>query len=185
VVTRAEWILIGGAAAGAFLLMGGARKVARVLQATEAARRDALTPDTRAAWDTLRQLAAERGIELYLGDTIRDDAAQRAAFESGASTISTRGWHHTGRALDFRVIDPANGQVDRAGKRVDLYREVARLAEGLGFRQIGFNLDGSVRKLKRADGSTFSDLGHLEYRDGRTLEVALAEYAELEQQGVV
>lgn len=122
-----------------------------------------LLPDVAARWGRLKAKAAAVGIEIRAISTIRD-ADQQAKKILQGRTAGKLTWHFLGRAVDFQVKDPATGAWDSKAKRLDLYLRVARLAEGEGFRQLGFNADDSVRTLKTSDGRPFTDPYHLEVR---------------------
>lgn len=137
--------------------------VLRVLGQKEAANRAALEPDVRVALDGLRSDLAREGIETYIGSTLRTPAEQAAKEVQGSSTTATNSWHLVGRAVDLIPIDPATGQPDREGTKLELFKRMHAFAPGWGFRGLAFHPDGTVRYLKRKDGSKFWDGGHLEH----------------------
>jgi hypothetical protein len=130
---------------------------------TEAAKISRLRPEVSALWEKLKAKAAAAGLEIRAISTVRTIDTQKLLVKLGRSAAGIS-WHNLGRAIDFQVKDPATGKWDDLAVRRDLYLKVARLAEGMGFRQLGFNPDGSRRVLKTADGRTFEDPYHIEYR---------------------
>lgn len=135
-----------------------------VLSAQERARIDALAPDVRRVYlDFLREAAA-RGMRLRTGRTqgsLVKTAKHRA---EGKSSVSVS-WHDLDppRAIDVYVRDPETGKVitsPKTAREVSLYREMSRLAEEYGFRQIGFNRNGSKRYLSSGAWDPY----HIEYR---------------------
>ena len=83
--------------------------------------------------------------------------------------------------MDLYVYDPATrdrehpwGRVDTQARRQDLYAQMGAIAERRGWRWLG------LRTIRNPEtGKTFSDPFHLELREGRTWEQAMAEYAAL------
>jgi 3D (Asp-Asp-Asp) domain-containing protein len=135
------------------------------LTSTDEQRLAQLEPVTQAQVRRLIDELAARGIQVKVGQTLRDSAQERALIEAGRTAGSLKvSWHQLGRAVDLYPIDPDTGKWDRDGNRVDLFLEMARTAESLGFRQLGFNADDSKRLITNANGDEIWDGGHIEWR---------------------
>jgi hypothetical protein len=129
---------------------------------TEAAKINRLRPEVAALWERLKALAASKGYEIRALGTVRTIDTQKLLVKLGRSAAGIS-WHNLGRAIDYQVKGPDGKWDDKAIHR-DRYLAVNRMAESLGFRQIGFHPDGSRRILKTPDGRTFEDPYHIEYR---------------------
>lgn len=133
-----------------------------------------LEPSTFAAYMRYRNSLPDNIVErVYV--TGRSVAQQRAKFAAGLSANENASWHtlKQPRALDrwLRWID---GDWDKDGRDIPLYRTANLLAEKEQFRQISFNPDGTQRFIKTPKGKV-SDLGHLEFRGNyKTLADAIA-----------
>lgn len=158
------------------LLFAGGVVAMRKLGESEASRRAKLIEEAREALDELRAELAAEGIETFVGSTLRTATEQAGKVAVGSSTTS-QSWHLLGRAVDLYPIDPDTGQADMNGKLWStLFRRMHELAPRFGWRGLAFNADGSRRYLKRSDGSTFWDGGHLEFPGGMTWAAASAKY---------
>lgn len=130
--------------------------------------------------EKVRELIADlnsQGIGVYVGQTLRSSAQEKAAIDSGHTSGSlTVSWHQLGRAVDLYPLD-ADGNPDRTGTNLDAIRAIATTAESVGFRQLAFNSDGSKRILHNADGAPIWDSGHVEWREpyGSIAEAVAAE----------
>jgi hypothetical protein len=108
---------------------------------------------------------AAAGVGVYVGQTLRSSAQEKAAIDSGHTSGSLKvSWHQLGRAVDLYPLDDA-GKPDRTGTNLDAIRAIAMTAEAIGFRQLGFNSDGSKHILHNADGAPIWDSGHVEWRE--------------------
>lgn len=137
-----------------------------VLTSTDEQRLSQLEPVTQEQVRGLIAELANQGIQVKVGQTLRTSAQEKAAIESGHTSANLKvSWHQLGRAVDLYPIDPDTGKWDRDGNRVDLFLSLARTAESLGFRQLGFNADDSKRLLTSANGKKIWDGGHVEWRE--------------------
>lgn len=133
-----------------------------VVTSSEEKRLSELEPTTQAKVRELLGRLHERGISVYVGQTVRTAAEEKANVEAGKTSAGLKySWHELRRAVDLRPA--VNGQPDY--ENVDLYREIAFEAEGMGFRQLGFNADGSKRIIVNAQGKGIWDGGHIEWRE--------------------
>lgn len=149
-----------------------------VASAAEAKRLALLQPQVAAAVVRLQtSLEQDEKIRTFVGSTVRTDAEQQAAYDSGnSSTLDS--WHEVGRAVDLYVYGP-DGQVDRAGRHEALWLAMHKKAARFGFRGIAYNADWSPRWITNAAGKKVRDLGHLEYREALTFSQAVAQWRAL------
>lgn len=132
----------------------------------EQARIEALEPATRAAYLAYRKDLDGRGIRECATVTTRAVANQLAKVKAGLSANKI-GWHQLNRGIDRELFDAKANAWDNEAHRIDLYHIAARLAEVHGFRQIGFNPDGSkcfIETVKNGKKSKTWDPFHIEYR---------------------
>ena len=171
------WKIIGlGAAAGVGVfwwlhrdepgaLLDKLADAAVTLTSTEESRVSQLEPVTQ---EKVRELLAElagQGIGVYVGQTLRTSAQEKAAIDSGhTSGTLTVSWHQLGRAVDLYPLD-ADGNPDRTGTNLSAIQAIANTAESMGFRQLAFNSDGTKRILHNAAGAPIWDSGHVEWRE--------------------
>jgi hypothetical protein len=125
---------------------------------SESERLELLTPDTqKVAVEIVSQLRA-RGLDARLGETYRDEHAQREKFEEGKSSIREPGWHTMGRAFHVIIIDPKSKKVQEKA-----YPLAGQIAASLGVEWKG------DRILKNKFGQDYRDLAHFEYHPTMTL----------------
>jgi hypothetical protein len=134
------------------------------LTSSEADRLEQLEPVTQ---EQVRGLVAElerQGVGIYIGQTLRSSAQEKALVDAGRTAGSLKiSWHQLGRAVDLYPLD-ADGKPDRTGTNLEAIRAIASTAEALGFRQLAFNADGSKHLLTNAEGRKIWDSGHVEWR---------------------
>jgi len=134
------------------------------LTSSETQRLEQLEPVTQ---EQVRGLIAElerQGIGVYVGQTLRSSAQEKALIDAGRTAGSLKiSWHQLGRAVDLYPLD-ASGAADRSGTNIEAIRAIATTAEQLGFRQLAFNADGSKRLITNAEGRPIWDSGHIEWR---------------------
>jgi hypothetical protein len=148
------------------------------LTSTDESRLAQLQPDVS---DRVRMLIAQlnsEGIRIKVGQTLRTSAQEKAVIEAGKSAVKTHSWHELGRAVDLYPLDPDSGQPDLDGVHVELFQRMHEVAEGLGFRSIAFNSDGSKHLIQGKNGPIW-DGGHIEWREpyGSIAEAVAAEGA--------
>jgi hypothetical protein len=141
----------------------------------EEARIARLRPEVAALVRQLRDRLAALGIRLFVGST-RRTAAEQASLVAAGKSAATTSWHQLGRAADVYPYDPTTGKPDLAGRHVENFRALAREAQALGFRSLGFTDTGAKRYIQTAKGPIW-DAGHIEYR-GPYATIAAAAAAE-------
>jgi 3D (Asp-Asp-Asp) domain-containing protein len=145
------------------------------LTTSEETRLSQLEPTTQALVRQLIQTLVNQGLVVHIGQTLRTQAAEKAAIAAGKSAVKTHSWHEIGRAVDMYPINPDTGSPDMDGVRVDLFLQMQRTAESYGFRQIAFKDDNTKRLITNAKGKEIWDGGHMEYRgDYATIAEAVA-----------
>lgn len=133
------------------------------LTTTDEQRLAQLEPVTQAQVRALISELAGQGIGVKVGQTLRSSAQEKALIEAGKTSSSLKvSWHQLGRAVDLYPLD-ADGRPDLSGKNLVAIRAIADTAEGMGFRQLGFNADGTKRIIQSAKGPIW-DSGHIEWR---------------------
>ena len=137
-----------------------------LLTSSETSRMDKLLPEVGDRLLELIAVLADRGIKVYVGQTLRTAAQERANVEAGKTSAGLRySWHELGRAVDLYPVDPATGKADLQGRRVDLFIEMHKAAKAIGWRGIAFEADGVTKhNLRNAKGRPVWDGGHLEWR---------------------
>jgi hypothetical protein len=173
-VDRSYWIVGAGLAAGAtawwwfgrdrFDLIDEIGDAVTELTSSDESRLAQLQPDAQAAFRQLIAALADQGVAVHVGQTLRTPAQERAVIDAGRSAVKTHSWHELGRAADLYPIDPATGKADLDAERIDLFQQMHATAEGLGFRSIAFNADGSKHLITNSAGRKIWDGGHLEWR---------------------
>jgi hypothetical protein len=124
-----------------------------------------LEPGTQSALLALMADLNAQGLHVYVGQTLRTKAEEKAVHDAGATGAGlVYSWHELGRAVDLYPIDPDTGHPDLHGARVDLFRQMADTAANYGFTSLAFNGDGSRHLLHTATGHTIWDGGHLEFK---------------------
>lgn len=137
-----------------------------LLTSSEAERMEQLEAETQSRLrDLIFALGAE-GMRVYVGQTLRTAAQEKALIEAGRTSATlTHSWHELGRAVDLYPYDPDTGKPDRDGRRVDLFQRMHAKARELGFRGIAFEADGTTKKyITNKAGKKVWDGGHLECR---------------------
>jgi len=134
------------------------------LTSTDEQRLAQLEPVTQEQVRGLIAELANQGIRVKVGQTLRSSAAEKAVIESGHASANLKvSWHQLGRAVDLYPLD-ADGKPDLSGEDLDVVRAIAMTAQSLGFRQLGFNGDGSKRIIQGTNGPIW-DSGHIEWRE--------------------
>ena len=154
-----------------------------MLTTSEQTRLNNLEPETRGKVSDLITSLQGDGLTVYVGQTLRTPAQEKAAIDSGHSAVKTHSWHELGRAADLYPVNPDTGKADLNGTRLDLFWQMQQRAMELGFRQIAFNDDGSKRYITNSAGKKIWDGGHVEYR-GPYATIAEAVAAEGEAYGI-
>lgn len=133
------------------------------LTSSEEGKLEKLEPTTQLLVRQLLDQMAAQGIDVYVGETIRTVAAEKADVAAGKSSKGqVYSWHNIGRAVDLYPINPDTGKADLNGVRNDLFTTMAALATALGFRSLAYNADGSRHYLNTVKGPVW-DGGHIEY----------------------
>lgn len=117
----------------------------------------------------LRARLNARGLDFFLGSTVRTAEEQAEKVAQGRSATK-RSWHRPARAADLYMFDPKTGALDMKGRNKTIYGAMHDEAATLGFRVLGF------KELQTASGKTFSDPYHVELREGLSFDDALARY---------
>lgn len=164
------------------LLAGGGTVAIVKTSNSEAAKLGKLLPHVRARLERVRAALAARGIQTFVGQTLRTPEYQETRVASGNSATS-KSWHLAfpdplggpdgARALDMYPIDPATGKPDLDGKRVDLFKAMHDAGAVEGFQNLAFTADGSKRYITTNKGKIW-DGGHMEYREGLSWDAAKA-----------
>ncbi len=178
-LTRNDWMLIGIAVVLAVVaativfpnsigyVVDSVIDTFVVLTTSEEHRLSQLEPETQAKARELMGRCHAKGLTLYVGQTLRTSAEEKAAVDSGHSGVKTNSWHESGRAIDFRVIDPDTLSPDLAGRREDLYLEMQREAVAMGFEQYAFDTTTWEKHyITNASGKKIWDAGHVHWRGG-------------------
>lgn len=130
----------------------------------ERARLDLLIPEARAQCMRLIAEAETLGMRLSVGQTARTRSEQEKLWAEGTKTANAVSWHELRRAWHLYVIDPATGKRDIMAKpRFTDYQTLAKLADSLGIRQLGFKPSGEIRYITTPKGETW-DPFHFEHR---------------------
>jgi hypothetical protein len=137
-----------------------------LLTTSETSRMEALEPETQSKLhDLILALGTQDGLRVYVGQTRRTSAQEKANYAAGKTSAHlTHSWHELGRAVDLYPINPDTGQPDHDGVRVDLFRVMHDRAKALGWHGIAFEDDGRKKILRNALGKAIWDGGHLENR---------------------
>lgn len=140
--------------------------VLTLLTSTEASRMEKLGPETQSKLSDLIFALAGAGLKVYVGQTLRTAAQEKANVEGGKTAAGLKySWHELGRAVDLYPIDPATGRADLEGRRVDLFQQMHATAKSMGWRGIAFLEDGvTKRTILNSKGHAIWDGGHLEDR---------------------
>ncbi len=146
------------------------------LTTSEEHRLSQLESETQAQVRALVQSLKNDGLDIFVGSTLRTQAAEKAAIASGHSAVKTHSWHELGRAADLYPVNPDTAAPDLEGIRDDLFVQMQQRAVELGFHQIAYNDDWSRRYITTSKGKTW-DGGHVEWH-GPYDTIALAVEAE-------
>jgi hypothetical protein len=166
-------LLIVAALVVLLIIGGGVTVVALKLSASEEKKLAGLQPHVRRKVEELLRRMAARGHRVLVGSTLRSDAEQKAIVERGNSATSNS-WHLVGRAVDLYPYGP-DGKPDMDGRHVSLYRALHEESAKLGFQNLAFNDDGSIRYITTSKGKVW-DAGHVELRESLTFAQAVDEY---------
>jgi hypothetical protein len=147
------------------------------LNGDEQTRFDELQPDVQTQLSALLTDLKSQGIDAYVGQTLRTQDEEASVIAAGRSAVTTHSWHELGRAVDLYPRDPITGAGDHTGTNLDAIRTIALTAQGRGWRQLGFNDDGSKRTITTSSGKKIWDSGHIEWRSpyGSIAEAVAAE----------
>jgi hypothetical protein len=147
-------------------LLETAMDAIELITSTEASRVDKLQPDVAAQLMSLIGTLADQGLKVYVGQTLRTAAQEKANVEKGATSAGlVYSWHELGRAVDLYPVNPDTGKPDLAGKRLDLFQQMHAAARAAGWRGIAFEADGLTRHyLTNSKGKKVWDGGHIEWR---------------------
>ena len=131
----------------------------------ESARLEKLAPDVKNAFFDFVRAAAQEGYRVFAGRTAGTKAETAVHKAEGRSSVNVS-WHdlRPPRAIDIKVGLMGKSLVtspkEDNPQHVTMYRDVLRIAERYGFRQIGFFQDGSIRHLSSGAWDPY----HIEYR---------------------
>lgn len=123
-----------------------------------------LTPETRERVQQLIDAMTARGLDVYVGQTLRTQAQQHEAQARGTtSATQSRSWHQLGRAADLRKRN-ADGTVDESTHDEGFFQALFDEATKVGLRSLAFRADGSRLLIHTTHGDVW-DAGHVEYRE--------------------
>jgi hypothetical protein len=123
-----------------------------------------LTSETRERVHQVIDAMATRGLDVYVGQTLRTQAQQHDAQARGTtSATQSRSWHQLGRAADLRKRND-DGTVDESTHDEAFFRALFEEAEKAGLRSLAFREDGSKLLIHTTHGEVW-DAGHVEYRE--------------------
>jgi hypothetical protein len=134
-----------------------------VLLTSEESRLSQLEPETQSMVRQLLQNLANQGMQVHVGNSLRTQAQEKAAIESGHSAVKTHSWHELGRAVDLYPIDPDTNQPDMNGSNDALFVQMQQAAVALGFRQIAYDDNWNRRYITTSAGKKLWDGGHIEW----------------------
>jgi hypothetical protein len=153
-----------------------------VLTTTEESRLNQLQPVVADKVRLLLGQCQDAGITVYVGQTLRTDAQEKANVAGGKTAAGlVYSWHELGRAVDlYPTVDGAPDFNPTEGLRLDAFRTMHALAVAIGFRSLAFNDDGSKHIITNAQGKEIWDGGHIEWREpyGTIAEAVAAEGAQ-------
>jgi hypothetical protein len=137
-----------------------------LLTSTESSRVDNLQPDVQAQLMSLIGTLSDQGLKVYVGQTLRTAAQEKANVDKGATSAGlVYSWHELGRAVDLYPVNPDTGKADLQGIRLDLFRAMHAAAKAAGWRGLAFEADGVTRHyLVNSKGKKVWDGGHIEWR---------------------
>lgn len=122
-----------------------------------------LTAETRERVLLLIEAMARRGLDVYVGQTLRTQAQQAEAQTRGTTSVhQDRSWHQLGRAADLRKRN-ADGSADESTHDEEFFRALFDEAQKVGLRSLAFRDDGSKLLIHTSHGEVW-DAGHVEYR---------------------
>jgi hypothetical protein len=133
-----------------------------------------LTAETRERVLLLIEAMARRGLDVYVGQTLRTQAQQAEAQARGVTSAhQDRSWHQLGRAADLRKRN-ADGSIDETTHDEGFFRALWEDARAVGLRSLAYHDDGTKLLIKTTHGEVW-DAGHVEWRgDFATLADAFA-----------
>lgn len=160
-----HWTLV---VTGALVFFGAPRVAKVVVAMSEKKRLEGLRPHVREALASLRAALKARGVETFVGSTLRTSEQTAANVAAGRSSASLKtSWHELGRAVDLYPIGP-DGKPDLAGRHTELFRIMHDVAKAQGWRGLAFDAKGQKKYLTTVKGPVW-DGGHLEWTDGLTI----------------
>lgn len=135
------------------------------LTTSEQTRLDQLEPGTRDAVERLLIASQEAGVPLFVGQTRRTPAQEKALKDAGktAGTLHVS-WHELGRAVDLYPLT-STGSPDYNAANLEAFRTFQGIAVSMGFRSLAFDDDGSKHLITNSKGKKIWDGGHVEWRD--------------------
>lgn len=136
-----------------------------VLTTSEETRLSQLEPTTQAkVRELLTRLRDEDGIIIYVGQTLRTAAAEKANVDAGKTAAGlVYSWHELGRAVD--LYPTVDGAPDYNATDLEQFRTMHGMAVEMGFRSLAFNADGSKHLITNSKGKKIWDGGHIEWRE--------------------
>ncbi len=157
-----------------------------LLTSNEAGRMAKLQPQVQDELNGLILELAQAGLRVFVGQTLRTAADEKANVEKGATAAGLKySWHELGRAVDLYPIDPATGKPDYAGRVIEGFQQMHAAAKARGWRGIAFEDDGVTKKyITNSKGRKVWDGGHIEWRDPHAT-IAAAVAAEGPAYGIV
>lgn len=137
-----------------------------IMTSNETSRLAQLQPDVQDQLNQLILALAADGLKVFVGQTLRTAAQEKANVEAGKTSAGLiYSWHSLGRAVDLYPVDPDTGKPDYAGRRVDLFIQMHAAAKLAGWRGIAFEADGTTKHyLTNSKGRKVWDGGHIEWR---------------------
>lgn len=146
------------------LLATGGAIVVRELTKTEAARLQTVQPQVRAAYERLRALLEQRGVESFVVSAGRT-AEQQAAKVAAKLSDTNNSWHRLGRALDLWLRRRGESDWDKNARDAALYAELRDAAPLAGFSTIAWRQTSSGWEKKYLSGGAW-DAGHIQFTEG-------------------
>lgn len=133
------------------------------LTTSEETRLSQLEPETQAKVRELLSRLRDRGVIVYVGQTLRTPAQEAANVAAGKTSANlVYSWHELGRAVD--LYPTVGGAPDYDGSNLENFRAMHAEAVAMGFRSLAFNEDGSKHLLVNSKGKKIWDGGHVEWR---------------------
>jgi len=122
-----------------------------------------LIPECRERVQQTITAMAMRGLDVYVGQTMRTQTEQAEAQARGTTSVNqSRSWHQLGRAADLRKRNP-DGTVDESTHDMAFFEALFEEATKVGLRSLAFRKDGSRLLIHTTHGDVW-DAGHVEWR---------------------